>query len=168
MKSETVKEKLSNLVLKCRQAVRLYSSVGNISKNKKNQYSDIQLLEWKLVNEHLLYELNYIIKLSDKLKFNYEIFNLRDKFNNELNYYTNEYNLSYKKLLVATENSDFITSTILSTNLIKLKSKVEAIEAVCHELSDFIKKSKIKKINFNEKTTVREKAKVISLKQKKA
>ncbi|MGI6523740.1 MAG: hypothetical protein ACOX2O_00365 [Bdellovibrionota bacterium] len=141
MESETFQIRVSKLIQKCRKAVRLYSSVGRLAGVKQNEFSELQVAEWKDVNILLLQGLTSIMEVPGRKGLSADLFALRDRFYMLWRAAESDMHMQHKDLLAVVEGSDFIKAAKLSSQLISLKARVQATQAAHHELQDLLDKS---------------------------
>lgn len=158
MEAGTFKSKLISLLQKSRQAARMYSEMqrgeDKCTPDKFN-YATLQIAEWKNVNLELVDELQFLIndfynqkKLSLKLCSLYERFQIEQLSVSE--------NLEKEKanLIKSTDNNDFSKSAKISLNLISLKSRNQALEAVLKELTKVLDKATLENLTIKKQMLI--------------
>lgn len=143
MEEHTLRSRLSELVLKSRKALRLYTSMLRNTKSA-DSYSDMQVEEWRNVNAELLKQLSFTLESRSRRQLVAGIFHLRDRFYNEWRSAETDLHQKHKELLSGAERGDFVAVANLSSGLISLKAQVEAYQAAHHEIQNIIDKSKLK------------------------
>lgn len=145
MDNDTFKSRLMNLVSRSRKALRLYSNVGRIhGDGPGNNYTELQTREWKSVTADLLKELTSALDHSKTIKdLAALVYSLRDRLNSQWRTLESDLHLRQKELVFSSENGDFIRASVLATELVVLKARMQAAQAAHHELHDVLKRSKM-------------------------
>lgn len=147
MDKSTFKTRLISLLQKSRQASKLYSELLNAQEHPFHSntlsYSKLQIVEWKNVNLELVAELETLLNdFYDQKTLISKSFKLYEKFKTEHVYELNNFNDKKSELLKAARNDDFAKSTKISLELVSLKSRNQALNAVLKELDKMLKLSK--------------------------
>ncbi|MCB9030667.1 MAG: hypothetical protein H6619_06405 [Deltaproteobacteria bacterium] len=144
MNDQTFHSRLVELLKKSRKATRLYSGV---SKSKRGTaYAESQVTEWKNVNHQLVTSLSAALDQPNANKTNKlanEVALILDRFLKEEQSSELELKQKQKKLIQSAENSSFVQAATLSQELVTLKARVQALQAVHHELKSVIRKSRV-------------------------
>lgn len=144
MEGATLRTRLVQLLQRSRRAVRLYSSVGrNYSSSEINEVTETQAREWQNVNTELLRRLAPIAEEHRAKELVRGLFAVRDWFFEELRSLERELWEKQRALCSAAESGDFARSLVLSRSLVSLKAQVQANQAVCHEIDQVIKQSRV-------------------------
>jgi len=135
------------LIQKSRRALRLYSSAGTASvargEGSTAELASVQVAEWREVNGLLLRRLTEAAEGASTKKIIYDVFALRNEFQNLWRSTEAELVQSQKSLITSAESGDFIRAATLATNLVSLKARLQAGQAAHHELDLLIKRSKV-------------------------
>jgi len=142
MSDETFRSRLLKLVQKGRKALRLYSSMGKKSL-RSDDLSDVQVYEWREVNADLLRQLSSIVENANPKKMVNEVYSLRDRFYNDWRMSESEMHQKHKQLLYVSEQADFVRAANLAKELASLKARVQALQAVHHEVQEVINQSQL-------------------------
>ncbi len=143
MNSETFRSRLAKLLQKSRKAVRLYAGMEKRALARNSEYNDMQVQAWKEINEELTRQLTNILNAPHSRQLAADIYSLRDRFYNEWRMTESETHLKHKSLTQAVEHSDFIKAAQLSRELVVHKAKVQALQAVHHEIQGVISQSHV-------------------------
>jgi hypothetical protein len=147
MESETFRTRVMALIQKSRRALRLYSSAGSSGLVKGEgssiELSAVQVSEWREVNNLLLRKLTEASESPNNKSLVYDIFALRNEFQGLWRASEAEMVTSQRELIDCSERGDFVRATVLATNLVSLKARVQAGQAVHHELDVLIRKSRL-------------------------
>jgi len=143
MNGDTFRSRVVRLAQKSRKALRLYSSMGQKTSGRTSVYSDWQVQQWQEVNSELVRELTKILERPHTRKIVQDIFSLCDTFYGQWHVAEAELESLHRDLVAAAEHGDFVRSAKLSSELISLKARVQASQAVYHEIQDLIDKSKV-------------------------
>ena len=143
MEDHTLRSRFDQLVQKSRKALRLYSSMARPSNPRSIDFSDMQVREWRDVNQELLKQLMYAWDNPGSRNLVSSIFAMRDRFYNEWRNAEAELHRRHKDLILASENGDFVRAASLSLELVSAKAKVEANQAAHHELQELIDQSRL-------------------------
>jgi hypothetical protein len=134
------------LIQKSRRALRLYNSAGTVSNLKTDstvELSAAQVLEWREVNSLLLRKLSEAVESPNTKKLIYDVFALRNEFQNIWRTSESELVQSQRELIACAERGDFIRAASLAVNLVSLKARLQAGQAAHHELDMLIRRSKV-------------------------
>ncbi len=142
MQNETFRSRVVKLIQKSRKAVRLYTSVGR-GAARHPEFTETQVQEWKEVNNELLRSLMEAVENPGSRKLVSDIFALRDRFYTEWRMAETELHNKHKDLIFVVENGDFVKAVNLGRRLIVLKARVQATQAVHHELQELIDQSHV-------------------------
>ncbi len=147
MESETFRTRVMALIQKSRRALRLYSSAGTAGLVKGEgaspELSSVQVSEWREVNNLLLRKLSEASESPNNKSLVYDIFALRNEFQGLWRGSEAEMATYQRELIDCSERGDFVRATVLATNLVSLKARVQAGQAVHHELDLLIRKSRL-------------------------
>lgn len=147
MESESFHSRVMALLQKSRRALRLYNSAGNTSfvrmEGASVELSAAQVSEWRDINGLLLRKLTEAADSPNTKKLIYDVFALRNEFQNLWRASESELVLAQRDLIACAEKGDFIKATSLATLLVSLKARVQAGQAVHHELDVLIKRSRV-------------------------
>jgi hypothetical protein len=144
MEGQTFRTKLAALVQKSRKALRLYTTVG---KGASSDLAELQVAQWKEINAELVKQLTQAMEHAhsspgNSKKLMADVFSLRDRFYTSWRMAETDLHKKQKELLFCSENGDFIKASMLSRELVVLKARVQASQAVHHELHEVIKYSR--------------------------
>ena len=152
MNASTVHSKVLSSIQKCRRAIRLYDSI--IKRDYNAKLSNLQSIEWKKTNEAFLEALYQIAQIDVRPKVStvlpHSKLNSFKNFTDELTQLMEEFYSQWRitqsilksrqiELIAYVENSEFIKSSIISTELISLKAKMESSKAVFEEIYSILK-----------------------------
>jgi hypothetical protein len=143
MEGDTFKSRVERLAQKSRKALRLYTSMGQKGANGAGVYADWQVQQWQEVNGELVRSLSAVLARPHQRLMISDIFSLADSYYGQVRYSEAELESSHAELIGAAASGDFIKAAKLSAELVSLKARVQATEAVYHELSELIQKSKL-------------------------
>lgn len=147
MQSESFVSRVMALIQKSRRALRLYSSAGSSSISRgeggAHELAGVQVAEWREVNGLLLRRLTEAAEGASSKKIIYDVFALRNEFQNLWRTTESELVQSQKALIAASESGDFIRAATLASSLVSLKARLQAGQAAHHELDLLIKRSKV-------------------------
>jgi len=173
MRSHTIRTRAASLVQKCRKALRLYTTMGRMQGGGGSDHSDRQIQIWREVNADLLNELMAAMENTNLRTLVNCVYTIRDRFYSIWRQAESELHLKQKDLLLAAENGDFVKAALLSGDLVVLKAKMQASQAVHHELQEVLALSKAPrpaKTTLNESelddSPLLQQAKVIPLRRK--
>lgn len=134
MDKETLLLKIAKLIQRSRKAVRIYSSMikgGNVVQEK---YAEVQASQWRDVNNTLLKKLSLIYEQKKTSTLARDFHFLCEGFVDEWRTYQTNLHKLQKELIALSEVGDFVKAGSLVNQLISMKAKIQALEAVCHEL----------------------------------
>lgn len=137
MTSHTSRSRIAELLQRSRRALRLYSSIGK-SAVHANTYSEKQAIEWRDVNSELTQSLSRSLEKPSTKSLLDEVALLRDRFHDEWKRSESKMQVSKKELVEALDRGDFVKCSLLSENLVILKSRSEATYAAYSELTSVI------------------------------
>lgn len=143
MENMTFRARLVQLMQRSRKALRLYSNVERLPNDPATDLAEIQVAEWRRVNADLLRELNIALEHGIQKELVAEVFGLRDQFYGEWKLAEADLHRKQRQLLECAENGDFIKASLLSKELVMLKARSQACQAVHHELSEAIHRSRV-------------------------
>lgn len=147
MESESFRSRVVALIQKSRRALRLYSnSAGQAMARVEGatpELSAAQVSEWRDVNGVLLKKLSEAAGGASTKKLVHDIFALRNEFQTMWRASESELVLHQRELVTAAERGDFIKASGLAVSLVTLKARVQAGQAVHHELDLLIKRSRV-------------------------
>jgi hypothetical protein len=147
MESETFRTRVLALIQKSRRALRLYSSAGGnqsfVKQEGPVELSAAQVAEWREINSLLLRKLTEAADSPNTKKLIYDVFALRNEFQTLWRGSESELVTSQRDLVACSERGDFIRAASLATSLVSLKARVQAGQAVHHELDQLIRKSRV-------------------------
>ena len=155
--------KINKLIQRSRQAIRVYGSLIKEATSQKiaendscvdsQAISDLQAREWRDVNIELLKRLtplyeNFLSKNSFSgsnfiVGFTREFSIIKELFVSELRMVQADMHLTHRALLGAVDSNDYnkndyISAIQCSTILVSLKTRIQALEAVCKELNSVL------------------------------
>lgn len=147
MESESFRSRVVALIQKSRRALRLYTnSAGQAMARVEGatpELSAAQVAEWRDVNGALLKKLTEAATSPSTKKLVHDIFALRNEFQTMWRTSESELVRQQRELVAAAERGDFIKSSGLASVLVSLKARVQAGQAVHHELDLLIKRSRV-------------------------
>lgn len=143
MDEGTFKSRLVDLLKKSRKAIRLYEGMGRSGSGLQSVLADAQAAEWRNLNSELMQDLVTALDEPSQKRLAIDVFAIRERFSSIWHKSESELLRKQTDLLSAAKNGDFVRSTLLSNELAVLKARVQAAQAVHHELSDVIKRSKV-------------------------
>jgi hypothetical protein len=147
MESESFRSRVVALIQKSRRALRLYSNTTGQAmarvEGASPELSAAQVAEWREVNSLLLRKLTESAESPSTKKLVHDIFSLRNEFQAMWRTSESELVTQQRELVSAAERGDFIKASSLSTQLVSLKARVQAGQAVHHELDLLIKRSRV-------------------------
>jgi hypothetical protein len=135
MQNDTFKTKLAKLVYKIKKAIRLYTTVGRGKGSNDKPYAEIQINEWRDINERLLNELQEIIKDNHLRKVSISLDGLRKSYESEALRIDQDIRSKHSELNIFARNGDFVATAKTSSVLIPLKARHQACLAVVEELN---------------------------------
>ena len=140
MEDQTFKSRLVELLSKSRKAVRLYDGV---SKSKRGSaIAELQATEWLNVNTDLVTALSAILDDLSQKSLSAETSNILEQFTSRTLSTIESMHSKKRKLLSLAEEMDFSQASILSRELVGIKARVQALQAVNNELRSVLKKVK--------------------------
>ena len=171
MEEQTFKSRLVELLSKSRKAVRLYESV---SKSKKGSaIAEIQASEWLSINSDLVAALSALLDDLIPKNLSAETSTILDQFTDRTHATIEQMHVKKRKLVAVAEEMDFPQSLLLSKELISLKARVQALQAVNSELKTVLKRNKApaetdNQIELSSENVLKQNkvAKIIPLRQK--
>jgi len=131
-------ERVHELLIKSRKAVRLYTSMG-----KGSQASDSQIAEWRDANQTLVRELTDLLASPQTKTVGPGLYRIREIFLSSWKDSEDELKKRHFELTRAAENGDYIKSSLLAQELVVLKARTQASQAAAHEVGQIIEKSKV-------------------------
>ena len=144
MEKETFRHRLFALLQKSRQAFRLYSSVGRSPRGQTAEFSEMQAVEWRNMNAELIAQLSSFM---DRSVNNRELvahtLRVRERFYNDYRLAEGELHNRQKELILCAERGDFVKASVMSRELISLKARIQACQAVYHEVDDLVMRGQI-------------------------
>lgn len=142
MEAQTFKSRLISLLQRSRQAARMYSEMRR--SNDKLNYADLQIKEWKNINLELVDELSILLDdFYDQKILIAKSFALLERFQIEQVSISTILQKKKDELSLAINKDDFAKSAKLSLELVSLKSRNQALEAVLNELNRMLEKCNI-------------------------
>jgi hypothetical protein len=143
MVNSTFRSRLVQLLQRSRKAVRLYSSVSKVKPPETNQrFAELQANEWKIANAELLKLLSRIMDVASGKSFVRDVVGLRDRFYRDWRDAEAELHSKQCALVFAAENGDFIRSALMSEQLVIQKARMQARQAVHHEIDQVLRQSR--------------------------
>jgi hypothetical protein len=160
MINATVQSRILNLLRQSRQAVRLYASVRHLEASPVSQLAKVQSEQWRLANEQLCKQLGNLLRnptnggnQTTNLTSNNHvpttqtlgqvIKQIREEFRQAWRQTEHELHETHLQLGKAVDRADYITSAILSKDLVQLQARKEAQSAVYEELTSLLRSCKI-------------------------
>lgn len=147
MESESFRSRVLALIQKSRRALRLYNNTGGQSivrlEGASPELSAAQVAEWRDINGLLLRKLSEAADSASTKKVVYDIFSLRNEFQNLWRSSESDLVQRQRDLIAAAERGDFIKASSLAISLVSLKARVQAGQAAHHELDLLIKRSRV-------------------------
>ncbi|MCB0337179.1 MAG: hypothetical protein KDD62_12765 [Bdellovibrionales bacterium] len=140
---ETFHSRLHLLIQKCRKALRLYTTMGKSDLARQDEYQELQVLEWRELNQDLLKHLVHAVEHPSPKAMIAGVQSLRDRFYSEWRTVEAELHTNHKGLIAAAENGDFIKAALLSKSLVSQKARMQASQAAHHELQELLQNSKL-------------------------
>jgi hypothetical protein len=139
MNEETFRSRLLKLVQKSRKALRLYSSM----ERRKSELADAQVQQWREVNADLLQSLSTVVDAPGNKGLAASVYAIRDRYYHEWRMSESELHRQHKVLISSAEAGDFLKVANLGAELTKQKARVQALQAVHHELQEVISRSHV-------------------------
>ena len=146
MTSDTFRVKLLKLLQRSRKALRLYSSVGRMRGEHANELSDLQISEWKLINAELVKQLSLFLDTPNNRTLAADVVALRDRFYQEWRQSQSSLHSKQDELISLAEKGDFAKAVIVGKELVSMKARLQAAQAVQHELSHVLKRINLDQI----------------------
>jgi len=147
MESESFRSRVVALIQKSRRALRLYTNSAGQAlvrvEGTTPELSAAQVAEWRDVNGALLKKLSEAASGASTKKLVHDVFALRNEFQTMWRASESELVKQQRELVSAAERGDFIKASGLSIALVTLKARVQAGQAVHHELDLLIKRSRV-------------------------
>jgi hypothetical protein len=147
MEAESFRSRVVALIQKSRRALRLYAHNGTHSmvrvEGATAELSAAQVAEWREVNGLLLKKLTEAADSPNTKKLVYDVFALRNEFQTLWRGAESELVQMQRELIATAERGDFIKASGLAITLVSLKARVQAGQAVHHELDLLIKRSRV-------------------------
>jgi hypothetical protein len=143
MEGDTFKSRVERLAQKSRKALRLYTSMGQKGVAGAGVYADWQVQQWQEINGELVRSLSSVLTRPHQRLMISDIFSLADSYFGQMRYSEVELESGHNELIGAAASGDFIKAAKLSAELVSLKARVQATQAVYHELTELIQKSKL-------------------------
>ena len=143
MEDETFRTRLVELLKKSRKAIRLYGTVVRNPRDPSSAFNETQAQECRAVNSELLRLLSAALDSPSIRKLTGDIFVIRDRFQQEWSSTEAEMVAKQQALSFTVQHGDFVKAALLSNELVVLKARFQATQAVHHELNDVIKKSRV-------------------------
>ncbi|GEM_PF-3128333 len=173
MEEQTFRSRLVELLSKSRKAVRLYSG---ISRSKRGSaLAELQANEWLSINSELVTLLSSMLDDLSVKNLTSEASILLEQFLSRYQITVEEMHSKKRKLIEHAETSDFAQSVVLSRELVAIKARAQALQAVYNEIKATVKRSrpKVEPVTINEdelftkiETEKPTMAKIIPLRQK--
>lgn len=98
------------------------------------EFAETQAAEWRTTNAELMKLLTGVLDSPQSRELASSIAALKDRFVAELRTLEVQLHTNQRDLIGAAENGDFIKASLLSRTLVALKARVQATQAVHHEL----------------------------------
>lgn len=130
-------ERIQELLIKSRKAVRLYASMA------KGSPSDFQIGEWRQANQTLVQELTELLSSSQKKTIGSQLYNLKEMFLSWWKQSDEEMKKKHFELTRSSENGDYIKAALLAQELVVLKARAQSSQAVAHEIGQILERSKV-------------------------
>jgi plasmid maintenance system killer protein len=147
MEGQTFRSRLVELIQKSRKAMRLYSNVGRSisfsSDSSSSNFAEQQTEEWRNVNAELVRRLTLMVESPQQERLTTEVLGYRAQLYSDFRAIESDLNLKQRDLIFSSENSDFVKAALLSGELVRLKARVQALQAAFHEVDLVIKRSNI-------------------------
>ena len=157
MEKETLRSRVVSLLQRSRQAHRLYSSMERVQRGEGAEFAENQAAEWRTINAELMKQLTSLLDAPQNRELSSSLCLLKDRFVGELRQAETQLHTNQRELVSASENGDFIKAAILSRTLVSLKARVQATQAVHHELESIVGTNSVS-INSKARTLVSESA----------
>jgi len=141
MDSDTFRSRLVKLLQKSRKAARLYGGVSRQQEGKNAEFSELQLKEWGEVNRGLERHLRAFAESPNKRETLRRAYLLRDHYYSQWRENETSARSAQSVLLEAAKNEDYIQCSVLSRELVVLRARYQACQAVHHELQGLLNKS---------------------------
>ena len=144
MTNDHFQVRVSKLIMKCRKAVRLYSSIAKLpqssmsSSHTKSSNDQAQMLEWRDVNQVLLEELQEAFSMYSSKQLVESVYVIRDNYQSRWRNAEAEVHVRTKKLTMAVEGGQFLHAKSLCEQLVSLKAKEDATFAAYSELQSVL------------------------------
>lgn len=140
MEHETLTSRLAKLIQRSRKAIRLYSNASHVSHGQGSgehgsEFAELQVCEWRRVNTELLQRLLTVANSGTHKKISQDLSELCERFYAEWRASETKLHEEQRELVAAAEHADFVRSAMLGRELVILKARMQATEAVYHELS---------------------------------
>lgn len=139
MDGSTFRSRLGTLMQRSRRAMRLYEGVTG---GQGGAFAETQAREWRYANCELLKGLASALEKSSPRELLVDVLSLRRSFESEQCSVEVEISQKGVDLQSASKCGDFIKAALLSTELVSLKARSQALHAVQHELELVLKQSK--------------------------
>lgn len=139
MNEETFRSRLLKLVQKSRKALRLYSAMDR----RKGELADAQVQQWRDVNADLLRSLSAVVEAPGNKGLAASVYAIRDRYYHEWRMSESELHRKHKDLVTSAEAGDFLKVANLGAELTRHKARVQALQAVHHELQEVISRSHV-------------------------
>lgn len=143
MNAETFRSRLFKLLQKSRKALRLYSSMGKKQRGDASYLSDAQVREWREVNAELLKSLTSVLEIETSKGLAAGVYSLRDRFYHEWRMTESELHQRQREIVQLVESEDFAGVASLAQDLLSLKARVQALQAVHAEIQSVISQSHV-------------------------
>lgn len=144
MNDETFRSRLLLLLQKSRKAVRLYSNVSKQDSTiNQDSQSEDHMRQWRDVNSDLSNNLKSLLEEGNGRALTAGAFALRDRFQREFRLTESDLHLQQCELVAAAERSDFLKVVSMARKLVGLKARVQALQAVHHELQTILDKCNV-------------------------
>lgn len=147
MESETFRSRVLAVLQKGRRALRLYSSGSSsrvsTSQEFQSELSQLQVSEWREVNNNLVRKLSHAAESLNIRRVVFDIFAVRNELFSESNSAEAAMSNAQNELASSVENRDFARAAVLARSLVGLKARTQACQAAFHELDLVIRKSRV-------------------------
>jgi hypothetical protein len=115
-----------------------------LSGDSGSEFAEVQLKEWRRVNSELLQALLTLANITNTKRLTEELHGLVERFHQEWRGTEVEVRDRQRELVSAAENGDFVRSALLSQQLVTLKARTQAAQAVYHETSGLTRNRVVK------------------------
>lgn len=141
MSQEPFSARLASLVQRARKATRMYASIERSASGgeSSNEEKESQAREWRVSNEVLLNRIANLMGVRPVTAVTpREVTGILHQFEGEADEWSGELSAGQDRLVAYAEAADYISTARLARDLVSLKARSQAANAILHELKTLL------------------------------